>query len=94
MHIKYYKVQFFGNPSFVRSISDLNSRHMKLVDWQRGGGAQIGLSHSREEKKKERGKRKTVRTLADCEWRAAAPGLNPLRLPHARSPRMGEDEDW
>jgi hypothetical protein len=25
-----------------------------------------------------------VWTLADCEWRAAAPGLNPLRLPRAR----------
>jgi len=27
--------------------------------------------------------KKSVWTLADCEWRAAAPGLKPLRLPHA-----------
>ena len=28
--------------------------------------------------------RKSVLTLADCEWRAAALGLKPLRLPRAR----------
>jgi len=27
----------------------------------------------------------SVRTLADCEWCAAAPGLKPLRLPRAPS---------
>jgi len=29
----------------------------------------------------------TVWTLVDCEWRAVAPGLNPLRLPRARNMR-------
>jgi len=28
--------------------------------------------------------KESVGTLADCEWRAAAPGLKPLRLPRAR----------
>jgi len=28
--------------------------------------------------------RKSLLTLADCEWRAAAPGLKPLRLPRVR----------
>jgi len=29
--------------------------------------------------------RESVWTLADCEWRAAAPGLKPLRLPHTQA---------
>jgi len=28
-------------------------------------------------------------TLGDCEWRMAAPGLKPLRLPRAQFPGMG-----
>ena len=31
--------------------------------------------------------------LASYEWRAAAPGLKPLRLPRARSPGTGEGGD-
>jgi len=31
----------------------------------------------------------SVWTLADCEWRAAAPGLKPLRLPRARNSLAG-----
>ena len=38
--------------------------------------------------------KKSVETVAYCEWHAAAPGLKPLCLPRARSPRTGEGGDW
>ena len=37
---------------------------------------------------------KIGRALVRLLWRVAAPGLKPLRLPHARSPGMGEGGDW
>ena len=44
--------------------------------------------------KKDNVGKNSVYTLAYCEWRAAAPGLKPLRLPRVRSPGMGEGGDW
>jgi len=36
----------------------------------------------------------SVWALADCEWRAAASRLKPVRLPRAWSPGMGKGGDW
>jgi len=35
-----------------------------------------------------------ILALTDCEWRAAASGLKPLRLPRARSSGTGGGGDW
>jgi hypothetical protein len=36
--------------------------------------------------------KKLVETLAYCEWRAAAAGLKPLRLPRAPKTRVPENQ--
>jgi len=65
-------------------------RTLEVEIWNKIGKKIQKNSKKLKDKKKEKTKtgkkcfwRESVWTLAECEWRAAAPGLKPLRLPRA-----------